>query len=439
MSDFSDWAGEFAVGLGIDGLPPAVVHEARRTLIDTIGVILAGLSDPVMRDLTARLTEPGAAVPVIGTTLRSDTIRAALIHGTAGVWHDFDAGNRFAGGHPAIHAIPAAISASAGRGVSGKRFIEAMLGGYEVGARIGRGATLREGFHPHGTWGAISSAVTATVLAGGDAAAVRSAMSMAAPLSIASSWKAAFEGATIRNVYPGAGAASGVLAAHLCAAGVTGESDGIRSVFGDLAGTAWNEATALEDAGTRWEIMSGYTKLLASARYIHPAIDAMLDAVADRDLDPDDIERIDVATFAFAATMTELDPSVPLAAKFSLPHALAAQIVLGDGGIDAFEPTALANPTIRALSRRVHVTEDPAMSARTPAERPASVAVTLRDGSMLRADRSLPHGDDVPVSDDAISAKFMQCSTRLLDEEASRTLLDGLWNILEVDDVDGLW
>eukprot|EP01031_Cornospumella_fuschlensis_P046390 gene46390-56808_t len=48
-----------------------------------------------------------------------------------------DEGNRFAKGHPSIHALPAVWALAEIKGLSGKAVMEALILGYEVGARIG--------------------------------------------------------------------------------------------------------------------------------------------------------------------------------------------------------------------------------------------------------------------------------------------------------------
>lgn len=438
---FADAAAAFAAELRLEHVPESVLSNVEATVTDTIGVTLAGLADPVMADLALRLADEATVptAPLLGSSRRTDPNLSAFVHGTAGVWHDFDAGNRYAGGHPAVHCIPAAMAAAGGRSVSGRLFLEAVLAGYEIAARIGRGTNLRPGMHPHGTWGTVGAAVSAGLIQGFDVDGIREVINVSSSLTIASSWQAAFEGATVRNAFAGAGAASGVLAAELVAAGFTGERDGVATVFGGLSGTDWDPTTALAELGNRWEIDHGYVKLLASARYLHPALDAIDDALDGADIRARDIEDIEVRTFGFAATMDQVDPPNPLAAKFSLPHAAAAQIVLGNGGIDAFTDEALANPEIRDLAGRVGVEEDPAMSARTPSERPAAVTVRLRDGSVLTAERSLPRGDDGPIPDDAVRRKFMDCATRLIDPSRADDLLGGLTSLATLDDVDSLW
>jgi 2-methylcitrate dehydratase PrpD len=51
-----------------------------------------------------------------------------------------------------------------------------------------------------------------------------------------------------------------------------------------------------------------------------------------------------VTTIPFGLRMANADPASMLAAKFSVPYAVAATLVLGHAGLDAFEAPALAIP-----------------------------------------------------------------------------------------------
>ena len=125
---FVDMAAEFAAGLRLPDVPAAVMSRSRETVVDTVGVTLAGMSDPAVADFAVRMAgdSTNPTTRLLGTQLRADPMWAAMVHGMAGVWHDFDPGNRFAGGHPAVHCVPAAISTAAGRRISGKQFLEAV-------------------------------------------------------------------------------------------------------------------------------------------------------------------------------------------------------------------------------------------------------------------------------------------------------------------------
>src|SRR3546814_10091055 len=86
---------------------------------------------------------------------------------------------------------------------SGPDILRAVVMGYEVASRVGRGARLRLAVHPHGTYGAIGAAVAVGVLKGYSASAMRELISVAATLGLATSRKTLLEGSTVRNVYTG--------------------------------------------------------------------------------------------------------------------------------------------------------------------------------------------------------------------------------------------
>src|SRR5439155_18658282 len=95
---------------------------------------------------------------------------------------------------------------------------------------------------------------------------------------------------------------------------------------------------------------------------------------------PAEVERIEVATYRFASVMRNPDPPNYFASKYSLPHAAASMVVRGGAGFAELDDSALADPVIAALRHRVHISEDPAMSAVAPRLRPARVTVVLTDG-----------------------------------------------------------
>ncbi len=162
------------------------------------------------------------------------------------------------------------------------------------------------------------------------------------------------------------------------------------------------------DLGGRWTILDSYLKPYACARWIHPALDAAGLALVDAGPGPvPGIERIEVTTFAFAASLRETTVTSDMQARFSLPYALAA--FLTDGVLDAgtFLPDGLARPDVAALARRVDLGEDPAMSAALPRERPARVTVVLSDGRQgtgsVRTARGNP---DQPLTTAEVATKF---------------------------------
>src|SRR5262249_42730697 len=147
-----------------------------------------------------------------------------------------------------------------------------------------------------------------------------------------------------------------------------------------LVGDGFRPESLLDALGRRWEISRNYFRLRACCNPIYAALDALEAALAILHPQPDEIERIDVATYRFAAVMRQPNPSNYFAAKYSRPHAAGGVVVRANAGFASFTNAMVQDPTIAALRQRVHITEDAAMSAVAPRLKPARVTVTLKDG-----------------------------------------------------------
>ncbi|GJD52110.1 hypothetical protein OPKNFCMD_4872 [Methylobacterium crusticola] len=404
-----DWTA-FAAGLSFADLPEPVVARTRLVLLDCLGVVAAGMQEPEMRALVDRLAgrRPGAAV-AIGSGRGLDPRDAALANGAAGTMLELDEGNQYARGHPAIHVVPAALAAAQERGASGPALIAAIALGYEIGARIGIASRLRVTMHPHGTWGTVGAALAVAKLHGADAAAIGQAIGIASSLGLSTSRRTMLEGASVRNTYAGFSGQLGLAAWDLAASGFTAERDGIGTVYGSVIAEDFSAAAMTEELGRRWEIARNYFKRHAACRYTHGALDALAAIVAEAGgrIDPEAVRSIEVETYVWAAQLDHPAPRTMLAAKFSLPFALAAALVRGAADVAAFRDAARADPRILALARRVAVREDPALTAQLPGLRPARVSVTLADGRRLTAETLTNRGDaEDPYADAEVVDKF---------------------------------
>src|SRR5213594_540735 len=220
----------------------------------------------------AAARSPHGSASLVGHRVRTDAFWAALSNATAGVALEMDEGNRLGGGHPAIHVIPGALAVAEEQGLDGRRLLEALVTGYEVGSRLGGATTARPDVHSHGTWGTISTAVAVARLADSPAETIREVMNLAASMSPANTWTPALEGATIRNLYPGRSAWNGLLAAELHACGFTSLPDAPSDVYGTILGDRFDGALAVEALGERYRIEQNYFKLHACCRYSHFAL-----------------------------------------------------------------------------------------------------------------------------------------------------------------------
>ena len=409
-----DRLSQFAADLRFEDLPGPVQAHTGWILADTLASIVAGSAEPEMRQLQARHTQGGAAT-LVGTGRQVSAEAAALLNGTAGTFLEMDEGNRFSRGHPAIHVLPAALAVTEVQGADAGLFLSALVVGYEVGSRIGAAAQLRSAMHPHGTWGTIGAAAACARVLGLDTAGMRETLNVSASKTTATSKRTMLEGGLVRNVYAGLSNRNGVLASDLVACGFTGEHNGLQSLFGEIVSEHFDAQTLMRDLGEDWHLMHNYFKLHSCCRYNHGTLDA-IDAMAEKNPLPEaeQIARIQVSTYHLAAELNDPSPRNTLAAKFSVPFAVATRIVHQSSALASFTWEAVRDPRVLALAQKVELSEDPAMSRRLPHERPARVVITDKEGRQWTGEAGANRGDDaLPYSAAELSQKFLDLTSRV--------------------------
>jgi 2-methylcitrate dehydratase PrpD len=444
VTDYLDRLAAFVEGVAVERLSDAAARAARLVLLDTIGAMVAGSAQPENRRLAQAVHErrSRATATLVGHAGKADPLLATFVNATAGVALEVDEGSRLGGGHPAIHVIPGALAVAEDTGADGGRLLESIIAGYEVCSRLGGATTPRPNVHSHGTWGTIGTAVAVAKLAGLDAAGVRSVINLSASMSPANTWTTALEGVTIRNAYPGRSGLEGILAVDLHRAGFTGLTDAPSDVYGTILADRFEPERTLDGLGGPLRIEQNYFKLYACCRYNHFALDALLAMARAERLAAAQVERVVVTTIPFGTRMAEPAPTSMLGAKFSIPYAVAAALVLERADVSAFVEPALSDPRIRALAARVEVRVDPRMSPRTVDYPTARVEVMLKDGRTLSDSTTVVRGDFAePVPSEEVVEKFVGLASASLGAERAREvvrLVDQAETVKDVRDLTAL-
>jgi 2-methylcitrate dehydratase PrpD len=427
----------------VEQLPADVVARTQQVLFDCIGAIAAGAQEPEMQRLTARLcrgsADDGAAV--IGAGRRALPGMAAFLNGTAGTMLEIDEGNQFARGHPGIHVVPAVLAAAEELASTGSDVLLAIALGYEIGSRIGIASKLRVTMHPHGTWGTVGAAVAVARLHHATREQMAEVINVSSTLGLATSRRTMLEGGTVRNSFAGFSNEIGLRAWEMVEAGFIGEADGIGTIYGTVIADQFQPDEMIADLGTRWEITRNYFKRHAACRYNHGALDALQSLIAEAGgyLKPDDIARIDVDTYIWAAQLDGQRPRNMLAAKFSLPFSLATTIVNGAASIAAFRDEARRDAVTLALAGRVTVREDKALTAMLPGLRPARVKITLVDGRILSAEAYTNKGDtEDPYSAEEVQDKFREVAGSVWSNEHCSSILKAVEDLDHSPDLAAL-
>src|SRR5499426_705755 len=404
-----------------EAIPTAVRQHAKLVLLDTLGVILAGSVQPEVAGVRARLTATGghgATIYAPGAPT-SDPRTAAFLNGLAGRSIELCEGHRFVPCQGAVQALPTALACAEWLQRSGRETLAGLIFGYEVAARLGAGLTARPLAHQNGQAPLLGAVGAGARVRGLNGDQTSLALRLGAVLVLTPGYTNAVAGATALNVAGGMSSFAGTLAPELALAGVAAQPDAIEEAFGQLVGDGFRPEAVTEELGQRWEIARNYFRLRACCNPIYSALDALEDIITDLRPDPATIERIEVATYGFAANMREPDPANYFAAKYSLPHAAAALILRGTAGYRAFTDEAVRDPAIAAIRRRVTVREDPALNASVPRLKPARVTVTFTDGCQVTRLRESARGDfQDPYREDEVRAKFRELARVVLSRGA---------------------
>ena len=444
MPDYLDQLISYICRCKFEDFPREVITRAKAVLADSIAVIGAGAQEEEVKALIRQVVEPDGPrlSTVIGAGMRTEPSKAGLINGTAGTFLELDEGNQFARGHPGIHVVPAALALAEARKLSGQQLLTALILGYEVGTRIGIACKIRMSMHPHGSWGTVGAAVAVGKLLEYDHAAMREMINVSSSLTLATSRRTMLEGGLVRNVYSGISGYMGILAHQLVDAGFNGEKDGLQTIFGSVVSDTFDTGVMTDGLGERFEIMRNYFKRHACCRYNHATLDALqeiMNRAPGGRIRPEDVRQVEVSTYSLAAQLCDQHPMNTLAGKFSIPFAVATTIVHGHTGVSCFTAEAIHNQSARELAKKVRVVEDPKLTAMMPGQRPARVALALKDGTELKAETFVNKGDfEDPYSPDDLLEKYYELATPVWGEDTARKVYTAVADMDGIPDVGEL-
>lgn len=304
-------------------------------------------------------------------------------------------------GHIGCALVPALFAFAGHRpDLTGRQALSALALGYEVAARAARAlhATVPE-YHTSGAWNALGVAMLGAQLRGCGTDVLRHALGIAEYHGPRSQMMREIAHPTMLHDGSGMGALVGISSLLLAERGFTG-APAITVEAADVA-HLW------EDLGQDWTVMRNYIKPYPICRWAHGALECLRVLVEEKGIRPDEIEALEVATFAQSAALFSGLPETTSEAQYSLGFALAAYLVHGRLGPAEITGDALRDPRVAAMHARITVREEPRHSARFPAGRWSDVTVRLRGGRVIRSgDCNARGGPEAPMTEADIRAKL---------------------------------
>ena len=151
MISLSQELARFVVEAKFEDLPAAVVHEAKRTLLDSIGCALAGIATDkgkIAISLARKLGGPPDS-SIIGIGDKVSWCSAAFANGELINALDYDT-ILLPPGHVSPYVIPAPMAIAESINASGKDLILAIVLGHEIPPRISNAMTIQTEFVEEG-------------------------------------------------------------------------------------------------------------------------------------------------------------------------------------------------------------------------------------------------------------------------------------------------
>jgi 2-methylcitrate dehydratase PrpD len=319
--------------LSWEDLPKDALAEAKLCLIDWLGVTLGGAHEPLTEILINVTSALGGSEQssVVGRTLKTSMLNAALINGSASHALDYDDVHFMMMGHPTVPVMPALLALAENKQAAGRDFLTAFILGFEAECRIGSSVLpfhYQQGWHATSSIGRFGAAVACAKLLGLSVEKLIYAVGLAG--TQAAGLKQVF-GTMAKPFHAGKAAADGLLAALLAEQGFTCSDDILAGDGGfcKVLSPECNPEMIIEEFGKSYTIGNVMFKRHASCFETHPTIDAALGLRGK--VKPEEIKEIFVNAVPVALEIAgKPEPRTGLEGKFSLAYCVA--LALADGG-----------------------------------------------------------------------------------------------------------
>jgi len=405
MTDIVD----FIADISYKDIPEKVLQKTRLCLLDAVGCMLGGIQCPAVFKLAEKISgkNPGTT-KIAGTSLCSTMPWASFINSHACTFFDLDDGHRKAQGHPGGVVIPLSLMLAAENDCSGKELLTAIVVGYETAVRSA--LIIRQAGGPRkgsGGWNITGGVAAAAKLCRLSKSEIRNCLGLSEYYAPQAPQDRSLE-------FPSSMKEGMAWASHSAITIVELAVAGFDAMVPFLAG-----ANQCDDLGANWEISSVYFKMYACCRFSHPVLDGLTSLIQDHDILTENIESIQVTSFAKALLLNHITPKNSVAAMYSIPFIIGCFLVKGK--IEPRDMTAesLNNPQIMEIARKVILEEDPGITDQFPEKCLARLTIRLKNDQIINSKTLSAKGDpDNPFTAEEMHEKFLSLTAPLFGKRA---------------------
>jgi 2-methylcitrate dehydratase PrpD len=453
------YVAEFVASTSLAGIPEDVVVLGKKSILDGLGLALAGSvakSGRLIRRHLQGLGSTARAASVLGTAMRLPARFAAFANGTAVHADDYDdtqlavAKDRVYGllTHPTAPALPSTLAVAERDGRSGRDFLAAYHVGVEVECKIAEAIAPRHyqhGFHSTATCGTLGAAAGVANLLGLPTERVRTCLGIAG--SLAAGVRENF-GTMMKPFHAGRAAESGVIAAEFAQLGLTATPIVLEAGRGFFraAGGGYDEAAIRGKLGRPWTFADPGVSIKPhpSGSLTHPGMTKLLELIRTHDIRPEQVVSVKVGTNQnMPNALIHHRPTTELQAKFSMEFCMAILLLERKGGLNEFTDEIVNRPDVQAMLQKVEFGVHPEAEAAGYDKMTTILEISLTDGRTIRDRADFGKGSPAnPMSYDEVADKFRECAaySRWPKTKAERVveLVEHLEEVTDVRELTGL-
>jgi len=429
-------------------LSDEVIDCAKYRFLDFISVACRGsIEDPSQTIYRfVREMETGEGV-IVGTREKAPYLYSALANGTSSHSIEMDDVDNESSLHPGVVVFPSALATGEMAGASGKRFILAVVLGYEVMVRLGSALgpenSYKRGFHPTGTCGTFGSSVASSKILGLQEEEILNAIGISGSQA-AGSMEYLAQGAWTKPFHAGWAAHSGMVAALLSRKGFKGPSSILegRDGFLHAYSAGADPSRVLEGIGSGFQILQTSVKIHACCRYMHSPIDAVLKIVKENNLRPEQVKKVKVGILRAGAPLiadpieSKYKPQSIVDAQFSMPFGAAAALLYGKAGLKEFQVSTIQSRPVREMMRKVECIVDPELDRTFPKQWRATAEILTKDEKRYTTTVEYPKGDpENPLLWEEMIERFHELTGQILKEDQRLKIVEAVKELDGVKDM----
>ncbi|HKU70258.1 MAG TPA: MmgE/PrpD family protein [Burkholderiales bacterium] len=424
----TEYVAQFIVNTKPSAIPADVTHLGKRSILDGLGLALAGNaaeSGHIVRTHLKSLGLPTTkGATVIGTKLKLPARFAAFANGIAIHADDYDdtqlavAKDRVYGllTHPTAPVLPTVLALGETGNRSGLDVLTAYQLALEAETKISEAINPRHydhGFHSTATIGAIAAAAGASRMMKLNVEQTRRALGIGASQS--AGLRENF-GTMTKPFHPGRSAESGIVAAEFAKLGWTATPIVLEAGRGffKAAGGGYDAAAIDGKLGKPWSFtFPGVSiKPHPSGSLTHPGMGLMLDLIRKHDIRPEQVVKVKVGTNRHMPNaLIHHKPVTELQAKFSMEFCMAILLLRRKAGLAEFTDTVVNRPDVKKMIAKVEFGVHPEAEAAGYEKMTTIIEIELADGRKIEGRADFGKGSPTnPMSDDELAGKFRECA-----------------------------